>query len=157
MYVKSVIIPMNLLLSIRQCFQQAPPSPHIRPIRKIYNIFQKTARRESVLASTYTSGLNCDVSATPSSNRRSQRQRWKNGPTSRSIKIEGEKGVKEEGMVPASHNKAPARSACPAVDTCCECGPTSTCKIARCECPKAAHVCDSCHCLEWCVHNTPQT
>ena len=41
MYVKSVIIPMNLLLSIRQCFQQAPPSPHIRPIRKIYNIFQK--------------------------------------------------------------------------------------------------------------------
>ena len=32
-----------------------------------------------------------------------------------------------------------------------------TCKIARCECPKAAHVCVSCHCLEWCVNNTPQT
>ena len=140
MYVKSVIIPMNLLLSIRQCFQQAPPSPHIRPIRKIYNIFQKTARRESVLASTYTSGLNCDVSATPSSNRRSQRQRWKNGPTSRSIKIEGEKGVKEEGTAPEAHTMAPEISDCPAVDDSCECGPTSTCKTAQCDCQKANHI-----------------
>ena len=47
-----------------------------------------------------------------------------NRPTSRSINIEGQKGVKEEGMALAAHTTDPAQSDCPAVDACCECGPT---------------------------------
>ena len=32
-----------------------------------------------------------------------------------------------------------------------------TCKTARCECRKAARVCVTFRCLEWCVNRAPQT
>ena len=41
------------------------------------------------------------------------------GPTGQYIKIEGQKGIKEKGTDPAVHTTDPARSDCPAVDTCC--------------------------------------
>ena len=75
----------------------------------------------------------------------------------RFVKTEGENGGKEKGTAPVEHTTAPAHSACLAVDACCECGPTSTCKTARCEFRKAAHVCVSCRCLERCVNHAPQT
>ena len=63
-----------------------------------------------------------------------------NGPTHRSIKIEGQKGVKNKGTAPAAHTTAPARSDCLAVKTCCKCGPTFTCKTVRCDFRKASRV-----------------
>ena len=44
----------------------------------------------------------------------------KTGPTVQLIKIEGEKGVKEEGIVPAVYTTASVQSSCPAVDACCD-------------------------------------
>ena len=75
----------------------------------------------------------------------------------RSVNIEGENGGKEKGTAPADHTTAPAHSACLAVNACCKCGPTLTCKTARCECRKDARVCVSCRCLERCVNPAPQT
>ena len=75
----------------------------------------------------------------------------------RLVKIEGENGGKEMGTAPAEHTTSPEHLACLAIDVCCECGPTLTCKTARCECRKAARVCMSCRCLERCVNRAPQT
>ena len=59
--------------------------------------------------------------------------------------------------MPVEHTTARVHSACLAVDACYECGPTSTCKTARCECHEAARVCVTCRCLERCVNRAPQT
>ena len=74
----------------------------------------------------------------------------------RLVKLEGENGGREKGTALAEHTTAPVHSACLAVDACCKCGTTLTCKTARCECRKAAHVCVSCRCLERCVNHTSQ-
>ena len=58
-----------------------------------------------------------------------------------SVNLEGGNKGKEKEMAPAEHTTAPAHLACLAVDTCCECRPTSTCKTAQWECRKAACVC----------------
>ena len=60
-----------------------------------------------------------------------------------SVKLKGYNGGKKKGAAPApaEHTPAPVHLACLAVNTCCECGPTLTCKTARCECRKAARVC----------------
>ena len=60
-------------------------------------------------------------------------------------------------MTPAAHTTAPEQSACPAVNACCKCGPTLTCKTARCECRKAAGACMSWRCLGQCSNVVPQT
>ena len=73
------------------------------------------------------------------------------------VKIGGGNGGKEKGKELADYTTAPAHSACLAVNACCECGPTSTCKTARCECCKAAHICVSLWCLEQCANRAPQT
>ena len=75
----------------------------------------------------------------------------------RKVKIEGENGGKEKGTAPAEHTTEPAHLACLAVGACCECGPTLTCKTARCECRKAARVCVTCRCLGQCSNCAPQT
>ena len=75
----------------------------------------------------------------------------------RTVKIEGENGGKEKGTAPAEHTTAPVHPACLAVNTCCEYGPTSTCKTARCKCRKAARVCVTCRCLGRCSNRDPQT
>ena len=76
---------------------------------------------------------------------------------SRSVDIEGGNGGKEKAVAPAEHTTAPAHSACLAVDACCECGTTSTCKTARYECRDAARGCVTCQCLGWCSNCAPQT
>ena len=75
----------------------------------------------------------------------------------RSVKIKGENGGKEKGTTPADHTTAPGHLAFLDVDACFECGPTSTCKTARCECRKATFVCMSCRCLERCVDRAHKT
>ena len=79
------------------------------------------------------------------------------GPTSRSIKIEGENKGKEKGTAPEAHTEAPEQLACPAVSACCKCGTTLTCKAARCECRKAACALIYCRCLGQCANVAPQT
>ena len=74
-----------------------------------------------------------------------------------STKTKGENEGKEKETAPATHTTASAHSACLAVDACCKCGPTLTCKTTRCECRKAARVCVSFRCLERCVNSAPQT
>ena len=65
--------------------------------------------------------------------------------------------MKKEGTAPEAHTTAPARSACMAIGACCECGSTSTCKTARCECRKADCTGVSCQCLGQCANVAPQT
>ena len=73
------------------------------------------------------------------------------------MKLEGENGGKEKGTAPAENTTATVHLDCLAVDACCECGPTSTCKTARCKCRKAARVCMTCRCLGQCSNRAPQT
>ena len=75
----------------------------------------------------------------------------------RTVKIEGGNGGKEKGTAPAEHTTAPVYSACLAVDSCCECGPTLMCKTSQCECRKSAPVCVTCRCLGRCPNRAPQT
>ena len=75
---------------------------------------------------------------------------------SRLVKIKGENGRKEKGTEPAEHTMAPAHSDCLAANACCECGTTSSCKTARCECRNATHVCVTCWCLGRCSNRAPQ-
>ena len=73
------------------------------------------------------------------------------------VKIEGGNRGKEKGTAPEEHTTAPAHSACLAVDACCECRPTSTCKTVQCECCKATGVCVTCRCMGRCYNRAPQT
>ena len=80
-----------------------------------------------------------------------------NGPTSRLINNEGQKGVKNKETAPEAHTTALERSDCPAVDACCKYGHRSMFKTTQYEYRKADHIFVSYRCLGQCDNIAPQT
>ena len=152
-----------LLVSYSKCRGGNPPISH-HPKTKVggrkqtnRNLYEK--RRVGNLYGPLRTRLEIDVTSATSY---LEIEEVKDGDgqdklTGRLIKIQGENGGKEKGTVTAAHTTALEQLACPDVDACCECRPTSTCKTARCECCKADCACVSCCCLGRCYNVAPQT